>query len=38
MSIELLEEVLTRENLNKTYKNVIENKGVTSVDKLRFIC
>ncbi len=30
--MELLEEILNRENLNKAYKKVYQNKGVAGVD------
>ena len=31
-NMELLEEILNRENLNKAYKKVYQNKGVAGVD------
>ena len=30
--MELLEEILTKENLNKAYKKVYQNKGASGVD------
>ena len=31
-NMELLEEILAKENLNKAYKKVVANKGVAGVD------
>ena len=31
-NMELLEEILTKENLNKAYKKVYQNKGTSGVD------
>lgn len=30
--MELLEEILTKENLNKAYKKVYQNKGTAGID------
>ena len=30
--MELMEEILTRENLNQAYKKVVANKGASGVD------
>ena len=30
--MELLEEILTKENLNKAYKKVYQNKGASGID------